>query len=101
MAEKIQHQDTVPESCLGKRLDQSIAIMFPDYSRSRLKDWILDGSVQVDGVVQTRAREKMMGGEVVSINADIAVEVYYKAQDIDLTIVYEDDDILVVNKPIK
>jgi 23S rRNA pseudouridine1911/1915/1917 synthase len=100
MAEKIQHQDTVPESCLGKRLDQSIAIMFPDYSRSRLKDWILDGSVQVDGVVQTRAREKMMGGEVVSINADIAVEVYYKAQDIDLTIVYEDDDILVVNKPV-
>ncbi|MDG2392503.1 MAG: S4 domain-containing protein, partial [Thalassotalea sp.] len=99
MAEKIQHQDIVPDSCLGKRLDQTIAQMFPDYSRSRLKDWILDGSVQVNGEVVTRAREKMMGGESISINAAVEVEVHYKAQDIKLNIVYEDDDILVINKP--
>ncbi|TRX54409.1 23S rRNA pseudouridine(1911/1915/1917) synthase RluD [Thalassomonas sp. M1454] len=99
MAEKIQHQDIVPDSCLGKRLDQTIAQMFPDYSRSRLKDWILDGSVQVNGEVVTRAREKMMGGETISINAAVEVEVHYKAQDIKLDIVYEDDDILVINKP--
>jgi len=99
MAEIIQQHDIVPESCLGKRLDQSIALMFPDYSRSRLKEWILDGKVQVNGEVQTRAREKMYGGEIIDINASVEAEIRFIAQDIPLTIVYEDDDILVINKP--
>lgn len=99
MAEIIQHKDSVPESCLGKRLDQTLAQMFPDYSRSRLKDWILAGSVTVNGDVQTRAREKMYGGEIISINAEVEAEVRFEAQDIPLNIVYEDDDILVINKP--
>ena len=43
MSEIIHQKDTVPESCLGKRFDQTIAIMFPDYSRSRLKEWIVAG----------------------------------------------------------
>lgn len=99
MAEIIQHKDTVPESCLGKRLDQAIAQMFPDYSRSRLKDWILAGNVTVNGEVLTRAREKMYGGEVITINAEVEAELRFEAQDIALDIVYEDDDILVINKP--
>ena len=99
MAEIIQHKDSVPESCLGKRLDQTLAQMFPDYSRSRLKDWILAGSVTVNGEVQTRAREKMYGGEIIAINAEVEAEVRFEPQDIPLNIVYEDDDILVINKP--
>jgi len=99
MAEIIQHKDTVPDSCLGKRLDQTIAIMFPDYSRSRLKEWILAGSIRVNGEVLTRAREKMYGGELIDINAEVEAEKRFEAQNIPLTIVYEDDDILVVNKP--
>jgi len=99
MSEKIQHKDTVPESCLGKRLDQSLAEMFPDYSRSRLKEWILAGQVQVNGEVLTRAREKMFGGEQIAINAEVEAEARFEAQDIPLNIVYEDDDILVINKP--
>ncbi|MCJ8320663.1 MAG: 23S rRNA pseudouridine(1911/1915/1917) synthase RluD [Colwellia sp.] len=99
MSEKIQHKDIVPESCLGKRLDQSLAEMFPDYSRSRLKEWILAGQVQVNGEVLTRAREKMFGGEKIAINAEVEAEVRFDAQDIPLNIVYEDDDILVINKP--
>jgi len=99
MAEIIQHKDTVPDSCLGKRLDQTLAIMFPDYSRSRLKDWILAGSVTVNGEVLPRAREKMYGGESIAINAEVAAEQRFEAQNIKLEIVYEDDDILVINKP--
>ena len=37
MAEIIQHTDTVPETCLGKRFDQTLAEMFPEYSRSRIE----------------------------------------------------------------
>lgn len=99
MAEIIQHKDTVPDSCLGKRLDQTLAIMFPDYSRSRLKDWIIAGCVTVNGEVLPRAREKMYGGESIAINAEVAAEQRFEAQNIALEIVYEDDDILVINKP--
>ena len=99
MAEIIQHRDTVPESCLGKRFDQTLADMFPDYSRSRLKEWILAGHVTVDDVVVDVPREKMFGGELVAINTEVESEVRFKAQDLPLNIVYEDDDILVINKP--
>ena len=99
MAEIIQHKEVVPESCLGKRLDQTLAEMFPDYSRSRLKEWILAGQVAVNGDVVTRAREKMFGGEHIAINAEIEAEVRFDPQDIPLNIVYEDEDILVINKP--
>lgn len=99
MPEIIQHQDTVPESCLGKRFDQSLAQMFPDYSRSRLKDWIVAGQVRVNGEVLTRAREKMYGGELIEINAKVEPELRFEAQNIPLNIVYEDDYILVINKP--
>jgi len=99
MAEIIQHKESVPDSCLGKRLDQTLAIMFPDYSRSRLKDWILAGDVTVNGNVLTRAREKMYGGETIAINAKVEAEKRFEAQHIELDIIYEDDDILVINKP--
>ena len=99
MAEIIQHKDTVPQECLGKRLDQAIAQMFPDYSRSRLKEWILAGCVTVNGEVLTRAREKMYGGELITLNAEVEAEERFEAQAIELDIVYEDDDILVINKP--
>jgi len=99
MSENIQHQEIVPQSCLGKRLDQTLAKMFPDYSRSRLKDWILSGQISVNDEIITKAREKMFGGESIAINATVEADVRFEAQDLPLNIVYEDDDILVINKP--
>lgn len=99
MIEKIHYQETVPETCIGNRLDQALAKMFPDFSRSRLKDWIIAGSVSVNGDVTTKAREKMLGGEHIEIKAEIVAEERYEPQAIDLNIVYEDEDILVINKP--
>jgi len=49
MAQQVQLTATVAESQLGQRLDQALAELFPDYSRSRIKDWILDNRVQVNG----------------------------------------------------
>ncbi|NMP17259.1 MULTISPECIES: 23S rRNA pseudouridine(1911/1915/1917) synthase RluD [unclassified Thalassotalea] len=99
MTEIIEHQQIVPDSCLGKRLDQTLAVLFPEYSRSRLKEWVLAGNVKVNGDVITKAREKMLGGESIHLSAQIEAEVHYEAQNIELNIVYEDDDILVINKP--
>ncbi|UYW75604.1 23S rRNA pseudouridine(1911/1915/1917) synthase RluD [Pseudocitrobacter faecalis] len=73
--------------------------MFPDYSRSRIKEWILDQRVQVNGQICDKPKEKVLGGEAVAINAEIDEDIRFEPQDIPLNIVYEDDDILVINKP--
>ena len=97
--EKIQLQAVVPQTLLGKRLDQALAEMFPDYSRSRIKDWILADQVSVDGQIVNKPREKLLGEELIEIDASIEVQERHSAQNIDLNIVYEDEHILVINKP--
>ncbi len=98
MSEQIKLEAQVPDELVGKRLDQAVAQLFPDYSRSRLQGWIKDGSLTVDGDVK-RIRDKLMGGELVKVDAVLDVIAEHVGQDIPLEIVYEDDDILVVNKP--
>lgn len=95
----IELQAQVKEEHFGKRLDQVVADLFPEYSRSRLKEWILAEKVQVDGKIITKAREKMKGDEVISIDAELEVEVHHQGEAIELNIVYEDEHILVINKP--
>ncbi|MFD2178608.1 23S rRNA pseudouridine(1911/1915/1917) synthase RluD [Veronia pacifica] len=99
MAQQIQLTSTVKDSQLGQRLDQALAELFPDYSRSRIKEWVLADKVTVDGIVANKPRVKMMGGEDIVIDAEIEDEERWEPQDIPLDIVYEDDDLLVINKP--
>ncbi|WP_343554883.1 23S rRNA pseudouridine(1911/1915/1917) synthase RluD [Pantoea sp.] len=99
MAQQVQLTATVSEAQLGQRLDQTLAELFPDYSRSRIKEWILERRVSVNGTIIDKPKEKVFGGEQVSIDAEIEEEQRWEAQDIPLDIVYEDDDILVINKP--
>jgi 23S rRNA pseudouridine1911/1915/1917 synthase len=99
MSEQISLQAEVPTELGGKRLDQVLAQLFPDYSRSRIKTWILDDKITVDGEILNTPREKLFGGETVNVETSIEAPREYLAQDIKLNIVYEDDDILVINKP--
>lgn len=99
MAQQVQLSAIVTESQLGQRLDQALAELFPDYSRSRIKEWILANRVTIDGKISNKPKEKVLGGEQVLINAQIEEEVRWQAQPISLDIVYEDSDILVINKP--
>ncbi|MGX8941371.1 23S rRNA pseudouridine(1911/1915/1917) synthase RluD [Symbiopectobacterium sp. Eva_TO] len=99
MAQQVQLTAMVAESQLGQRLDQALAELFPDYSRSRIKEWILDDRVQINGNMINKPKEKVSGGEAITIDALIDEEVRWEAQDIALDIVYEDQDILVINKP--
>ena len=89
---------TVPAELAGLRLDQALARLFPDYSRSRLKDWLLDGAITVDGGPR-RPRDAVSGGERIVLEPRIEAEVRAEPEPIELEIVYEDDDLLVVNKP--
>ncbi|MBA0035533.1 23S rRNA pseudouridine(1911/1915/1917) synthase RluD [Pantoea sp. BIGb0393] len=99
MAQQVQLTATVSEAQLGQRLDQTLAELFPDYSRSRIKEWILERRVSVNGTIIDKPKEKVFGGEHVAIDAEIEEEQRWEAQNIPLNIVYEDDDILVINKP--
>ncbi|OIQ24427.1 23S rRNA pseudouridine(1911/1915/1917) synthase RluD [uncultured Vibrio sp.] len=99
MAQQIELTNTVKDSQLGQRLDQAVAELFADFSRSRIKEWLLAGKIQVDGEVITKPRVKVMGGEVITVQAELEDEQRWEAQDIPLDIVYEDDDLLVINKP--
>lgn len=83
----------------GQRLDQVLADLFPEYSRSKLKSWILDGNVTINDEVNTTPRHKMAMDETVKVAAVMEVQTLSKPQDIHLDIVYEDDAILVINKP--
>ncbi|MDQ2193872.1 23S rRNA pseudouridine(1911/1915/1917) synthase RluD [Vibrio anguillarum] len=99
MAQQIELTNTVKDSQLGQRLDQAVAELFADFSRSRLKEWLLEGKVQVNDEVITKPRTKVMGGEIITVQAELEDEERWEAQDIPLNIVYEDDDIMVINKP--
>lgn len=89
---------TVPEELAGLRLDQALARMFPEYSRSRLKEWLLAGAITVDGGAK-RPRDAVAGGETVSLEPQLEPEVRAAPEPIGLDVVYEDEDLLVVNKP--
>ena len=95
----IQLEASTEAAHFGLRLDQVLADLFPEYSRSKLKTWIQDGNVAVNGEVITVPRHKMQMDERVTVQAEMDVQVTSEAQDIALNIVYEDEHILVINKP--
>ncbi|MCC5852857.1 MAG: 23S rRNA pseudouridine(1911/1915/1917) synthase RluD [Alkalimonas sp.] len=99
MTKQIKLTEIVPDHLYGKRLDQVLAELFPDYSRSRIKNWILAGEVFIDGVVESKPRHKLLGGETLLVDAELPDEVQHEAEAIALNILYEDDDILAINKP--
>jgi 23S rRNA pseudouridine1911/1915/1917 synthase len=96
--ETIRHEITIPEDSDGKRLDQALAELLPDYSRSRLKDWILTGHVLLDGA-QPVPRTRVRSGQQVAISATLSAQQTSEPEAIPLSVVYEDDGVLVIDKP--
>lgn len=90
----------IPIDKISTRLDVVLAELFADYSRSRIKEWIKDGCVTLNGKVNAKPNFKVFGGEQVVIKAELEEEVDAEAEDIPLEIIYQDDDIVVINKPI-
>lgn len=97
MADKPMQKE-VPESLSGQRLDMALARMFPEFSRSRLKSWILDGLVTVDDR-EMRPRDAVTGGEQIMLTPRAEVSVTSEPEPIVLAIAFEDDQLLVVDKP--
>lgn len=88
----------VPPELGGQRLDQIAAQLFADYSRSRLTLWIKEGKLTVDGKI-LKPKETIFSGAILSLHAKQESQGGWVAQDIKLNVVYEDEALLVINKP--
>ena len=94
----IRQQAEVPRSAAGRRFDQVLADMFPDYSRSRLTGWVKAGAVTLDGAA-VPPRQLLRGGEQVALEVELETEVHSQPEAIALDIVHQDEHLLVLNKP--
>ena len=100
MTDKITMTAVVPESLDGARLDQIAANLFSEYSRGRLQTWIKEGCLLVNSR-QLRSKDKLTAGDVLVLITELPApeEGHWQAEPVLLDIVFEDDDILVLNKP--
>lgn len=88
----------MPVELSGLRLDQVAAQLFGDFSRERLKSWIQDGHLTVDGN-PGRPKDRLAGGEDLRLNVVLTIETEAQPQAMDLNILYEDEHLLVLDKP--
>ncbi len=98
MSETIYLSGSIPGQAAGRRLDQVLAELFSQYSRSRLQQWTKQGQVLLDGEVAT-VRQRVLGGEAVEIRAELQDEGAVEPQAMPLDIAYQDTQLLVINKP--
>ncbi len=98
MTNTIQHTLTIPEELGGLRLDQAIAQLLPNYSRTQIQEWIKSAALTLDGST-AKARVTVIGGEKIEINAQTKQQPAWKAQNIALNIIHEDSALLIINKP--
>ena len=90
---------TVPNALAGERLDAALASLMPEYSRSRLSTWIKEGLVTLDGKPAI-PKNKVWGGEKIAVTEQAdPEETSFQAEEIALNVIYEDDHIIVINKP--
>jgi len=88
----------VPRALGGLRLDQALARLFPQYSRNRLQVWLAAGHIRLEGA-RGEARQAVRGGERVDLAPPPAPDATPRAQRMPLAIVYEDADLIVIDKP--
>ncbi len=99
MSEQIKQTLTIPEEHAGLRLDRSLAMLLPEYSRAKIQNWITQQWVTVNGEFQA-SRFNVHGGEEIILNPiQENQNKQHSAEDIPLNIVFEDEHLIVVNKP--
>ena len=87
----------IPSRMTGARLDASLAEMLPDYSRSKIAAWIKSGDALINGKF-FRPKDKTNGDEIVFLTLNQKQSNDWIAEEIPLNVVYEDEDIIVINK---
>jgi len=89
-------QAIVPDTAAGRRFDAVLAELFPEFSRSKLTEWIKSGDVLLDGDT-VRGRDPVRGGEVASLHVVLDTQTHAEPEDIPLEVLYEDEHVFVIN----
>lgn len=98
----IKLQGDIPIASKGQRLDVALALLFPEYSRENLKKWIISGECRIDNGDNKllSPRTKVKGGEKINISGSLTFKnANWQGENVQLNIIYEDQDILILNKP--
>lgn len=98
MIQPISHTLTLPTEFQGKRLDATVSHILSQYSRNLIKQWILDGQLLHNGNV-AKPKDPVAEGDIVTIESSLESQLSNVAQSFPLNIVFEDDQLLVINKP--
>ena len=98
MTDKIERIFIIPNEMAGIRLDQALAKCWPEFSRTQIQEWIKKAKITVDKRTP-KARYTVLGGEEIMLNATLKSQPVFEAQAITLDIIYEDDALLIINKP--
>lgn len=98
-ATRLSLQFQLDETYLGQRIDQVAATIWSDFSREKLKQWLKEGHLLVNGN-SVKPKYKCEGFELLTLEVELEAQTRSLPEDILLDIVYEDDDIIVVNKPV-
>ncbi len=99
MTEQIHITLIIPDDLGGTRLDQALAKLLPDFSRTQIQEWIKNANITLDNQ-HPKAKDIVIGGEKIMINAARKVQPAWEAQAIQLDIVHEDEALLIINKPV-
>ncbi len=89
----------IPETHAKERLDQALAKLMPEFSRTQIQTWIEEENVLVNGK-PAKAKHKIKGGETISIDACLKPQPQWDPEEIPIHIVYEDEALIIINKPI-
>lgn len=97
--EQIERELTIPTECAGLRLDRTLAMLWPDLSRSKIHEWILDKSLQVDGA-DSKPSYRVRGREHVHVRASLSADLDWESkEEVPFNVQHEDEHLLVVEKP--
>ena len=94
----IQQQFRLADNCLGLRFDQAMHQELPQFSRSRIQEWIQQGFIRLNGA-SCKPRQKVMPGDLVDVDVPEDSGIDDLPQAVEFEIVHEDDDVIVINKP--
>ncbi|MBN1684742.1 MAG: 23S rRNA pseudouridine(1911/1915/1917) synthase RluD [Gammaproteobacteria bacterium] len=100
MSETRTHHITIPQEYAGFRIDKALAQLFPEYSRMRIQEWIKKQKIKVNDQIIVLPAAQLQGNETIRLEAEIESKIEDQPEPIALNIIYEDDDILVINKPV-
>lgn len=98
MKQFVETEFVVPLELSGMRLDQVLCELMPDYSRSRLQQWIKNEQVSINGAF-LKSKEKVKIHDLIEVKVELESQGEWAAEDIPLNIIFEDDDIIIINKP--